>query len=153
MRLLAESSAETTADPVEVWRVWTDPALRPGWHPRLEWATLDGPPWPGARGAWKPDRARPLTVTVAEAAEGRRLVFDGVHGLPVATGHYVYELAPLGAGRSRMTHRVALSGALAAPIARCFAGPLGVSASPEAVAAVIRLAEGRCGSGAAKPRR
>jgi hypothetical protein len=78
---------------------------------------------------------------VAEAAEGRRLAFDGVHGLPVATGHYVYELEALGAGRSRLTHRVALSGPLAGPIARFFGRPLGVSASPEAIAAVVRLAE------------
>lgn len=141
MRTIAETHAETSVAPAAVWAVWTQPALRPLWHPRLEWATLDGPLVPGARGRWKPDRARPLGVTVAEVLEERRLVFDGVHGLPVATGHYVYELEPLEGGRSRLTHRVALSGPLAAPIARRFGRALGVSASPEALAAVIRLAE------------
>lgn len=144
MRLLAEASADTTASPEAIWAVWTDPAHRPRWHPRLEWATLDGPLAVGTEGRWKPDRARALSVRVAEVVPGRRLVFDGIHGPPVARGHYEYELLPApGAGGSRIVHRVRLSGPLAAPIARLFGRALGVSATPQAVAAVIALADDR----------
>ena len=140
-RLLAEATADTSAPPAAVWAVWADPGLRPRWHPRLEWATLDGDPVRGTSGRWKPDRARALAVEVAEAEPGRRLSFTGVHGLPVARGHYEYEVQARPGGGSRLTHRVSLSGPLAAPIARFFGAPLGVSASPDAVAAVARLAE------------
>ena len=124
-----------------MWAVWADPAARPRWHPRLEWATLDGPLAPGISGRWKPDRARPVAVQVEAVDPGRELSFVGIHGLPVARGHYRYAVEPLSGGGSRLTHRVSLSGPLAAPIARFFGRPLGVSASPEAVAAVARLAE------------
>jgi uncharacterized protein YndB with AHSA1/START domain len=125
-----------------VWAVWADPGLRPRWHPRLEWARLDGPPAAGTTGRWKADRARrPVDVVVAEAVPGRRLVLLGTHGPKVARGHYVHEVAPAPGGGSTITHRMALSGALAAPIGLLFGRVLGVSASPEAVAAVARLAE------------
>ena len=126
-----------------MWAVWADPGLRPRWHPRLEWARLDGPPVPGTTGRWKADRARrPVDVVIAEAVPGRRLVLDGTHGPKVARGHYVHEVAPAPGGGSTITHRMGLSGALAAPIGLLFGRVLGVSASPEAVAAVARLAEG-----------
>lgn len=145
MRLLAQAAAETTASPEAIWAVWTDPGRRPGWHPRLEWATLDGPLAVGTEGRWKPDRARALSVRVAEVVPGRRLVFDGIHGPAVARGHYEYELSPVPGddGRTRIVHRVRLSGALSGPIGRLFGRALGVSASPEAVAAVIALADDR----------
>ena len=124
--------------------MWADPDLRPRWHPRLEWARLDGPPVPGTTGRWKADRARrPVDVVVAEAVPGRRLVLDGTHGPKVARGHYVHEVAPAPGGGSTITHRMGLSGPLAAPIGLLFGRVLGVSASAEAVAAVARLAERR----------
>ena len=141
MRVIAEASAETRADPAAVWAVWADAAVRPRWHPRLEWATLDGPLDAGTTGRWKRDRARPVSVRVDVVEPERRLVLVGIHGLPVARGHYEHELVALPGGGSRITHRMSLSGPLAAPIARLFGRPLGVSASPEAVAAVARLAE------------
>lgn len=147
MRTLAESTVETTAPPEAVWAVWADPELRPQWHPRLDWATQDGPLRPGVRGRWKPDRARPVDVEVAEVAEGRRLVFSGTHGHGprLAQGHYEHEVEGLPGGGSRITHRMRLSGALAAPIGLTLGKMLGVSATPGAVQAVARLAEARTG--------
>lgn len=139
MRQLATATAQTSASPEAVWRVWTE--RRADWHPRLEWATLEGSLAPGSKGRWKPDRARPVGVTVSELEEGRRLVYTGVHGLPVAMGHYVHTVEPLGSGGSQITHTMSLSGPAAPLIARFFAAPLGVSASQEAVDAVARLAE------------
>ena len=142
MRLLAEHSADTTAPPQAVWDVWADPARRPLWHPRLEWARMEGPLVPGARGRWKPRGARPVAVRVETATPARRLVITGIHGLPVARGHYEHEVEPLPGGGSRITHRMSLSGPLARPLARVLGGMLAVSASPEALRAVARLAEG-----------
>ena len=145
MRTLAESTVDTSAPPEAVWAVWADPALRPAWHPRLTAATLDGPLAPGTRGRWKPDRARPVDVEVAAVTPGHRLVFAGTHGHgpKLAQGHYEHEVAPLPGGGSRITHRMRLSGALALPLSLTLGRMLGVSATPEAVAAVARLAEER----------
>ncbi len=143
MRTLAESSIETTASPADVWAVWTEE--RPAWHPRLEWATLEGPLAPGSRGKWKPDRARPVDVEVAVVEQQRRLVYAGTHGHGprLAQGHYEHVVEALAGGGSRITHRMSLSGALAAPIGLTLGRMLGVSATPAAVAAVARLAEAR----------
>ena len=145
MRTLAESTVETSAPPEAVWAVWADPALRPQWHPRLAWATQEGALAPGARGRWKPDRAKPVDVEVATAVAPRRLVFHGTHGHgpKLAQGHYEHEVTPLPSGGSRITHRMRLAGALAFPLSLTLGRMLGVSATPEAVAAVARLAEER----------
>lgn len=143
MHLVAESSADTTASPAAVWAVWTDPARRPAWHPRLEWATQDEPLRPGATGRWKPTGARPVDVVVTEVEEGRRLVHTGTHGHGprLAQGHYVSEVVALPGGGSRITHRMALGGALAVPLRAVLGRMLGRPASPAAVQAVARLAE------------
>lgn len=141
MRILAESSIETTATPAEVWAVWTE--QRPAWHPRLEWATLEGPLAPGTRGRWKPDGARPVDVEVVAVEPGRRLAYAGTHGHgpKLAQGHYEQTVEPLPGGGARITHRMGLTGALALPIGKTLGKMLGVSATLPAVAAVARLAE------------
>ncbi|MDP9401297.1 MAG: SRPBCC family protein [Actinomycetota bacterium] len=140
MPLLAESTVETDADPAAVWAVWSDLALRPRWHPGLAWARLDGPLAPGTIGAWKPERARPVAVRVAEVVPGRRLVLVGTHGPPVARGHYEHEVVPRPGSGSVVTHRMRVTGPLARPIARLFGGALGVFAGEESTRAVVRLA-------------
>ena len=86
-----------------------------------------------------------VDVEVASVEEGARLVFSGTHGHGprLAQGHYEHEVAALPGGGSRITHRMRLSGALAAPIGLLLGRMLGVSATPEAVRAVARLAEAR----------
>ena len=142
MRVLASSTTETSAAPAAVWEAWTDPALRPQWHPALAWATLDGPVAPGTTGRWKPDRARPVDVVITEAEPQRRLVVRGTHGLPVARGHYVHELEALPGGGTRITHTMGLTGPAAGLLDRVLGRMLSVSATPEAVAGVARVAEG-----------
>jgi uncharacterized protein YndB with AHSA1/START domain len=139
---LAESRVETAASPDAVWAVWTDVASRPLWHPRLEWAQLDGPLSVGARGAWKPHGARPVRVRVTEATAGRRLVLEGTHGPPVARGHYEHEVTARSGGGSTVVHRMRLSGPLARPLAAVLGRALGVFAQDAAVRKVVELAAG-----------
>lgn len=145
MVTLTRTSLAVDAAPDAVWAVLADVAARPQWHPGLTWARLDGPLAVGTRGAWKPERARPVAVEVTELVPGCRLVLQGTHGPAVARGHYEHEVVPDGAGGSVLTHSMALSGLLARPIARFFSRPLGVSASEEALRAVARLAAGKAG--------
>ena len=118
MPIIARATVDSAVAPEALWAVLSDVEGRPRWHPGLAWARLDGPLVPGATGYWKPHRARPVRVTVTEVEPRRRLVFEGVHGPPVARGHYEHEIEPLAGGGSRLTHRMRLSGPLARPLGR-----------------------------------
>lgn len=151
---LAEATLPLPADPEAVWAVWRELALRPDWHPRLEWARLDGALAVGARGAWKPAGARPVRVQVAAVDPGRRLVLVGTHGPPVARGHYEHAVMPTEHGGSAVTHRMWLSGPLAVPIRALFGRALSGFATEEALLAlgecVARRAESAGSAGNAR---
>ncbi len=134
--VVAEASLSIDAPVAAVWTLWMDVEARPCWHPRLEWARLDGPAVLGARGAWKPAGTRPVHVEVTAIEAPRRLILRGTHGPPVARGHYEHELESLPDGRSRVTHRLRLTGPLARPIGRLLGRPLSAFATPAALDAL-----------------
>lgn len=145
--LVAEASIRVDAPPEAVWAGWLDIEARPLWHPRIEWARLVGPAKLGARGAWKPAGARPVSVVVTEFEAPRRLVLRGTHGPPVARGHYEHDVEPLAEGGSRVTHRMSLTGPLARPIRRVLGRPLSAFATPQALAAFGNLVSGTRSAG------
>ena len=134
--VVAEASLAIDAPPEAVWALWIDVEARPRWHPRLEWARLDGPATLGARGSWKPAGTRPVQVVVTAIEAPRRLVLRGTHGPPVARGHYEHELEALLDGGSLVTHRLRLTGPLARPIGRLLGRALGAFASRSALDAL-----------------
>ena len=129
--VLAESSRELDVPADVVWDLWADVPARPGWHPRLEWARLDGPLAPGTSGQLKPRGTRPVDLRVDTVEPGRRLVLAGVHALPIATGRYVHEVQPLGDDRCRVTHRMSVDGPAARVVARLAGRLLRAWAQPE----------------------
>ena len=137
--LVAQASIEVDASPATVWAAWLDIGARARWHPRLEWARLDGPAQLGAHGAWKPRGTRPVNVVISEFEAPRRLVLRGTHGPPVARGHYEHEVAPLRQGGSRITHRLTLTGPLARPIGWALGRPLSAFATPAALADLAQV--------------
>ena len=137
--VVAEASLRVDVAPEAVWALWMDVEARPRWHPRLEWARLDGPATLGARGAWKPAGTRPVQVVVTAIEAPRRLVLRGTHGPPVARGHYEHEVQPLPDGGSLVTHRLRLTGPLARPIGRLLGRPLGAFAGPVALEALAKV--------------
>ena len=147
--VLAEATIDTDAPPEAVWALWLDVQARPRWHPRLEWARLEGPAGPGTRGAWKPAGTRPVSVVITEFEPQRRLVLRGTHGPPIARGHYEHELDPLPGGGSRVTHRMRLSGPMARPIGRLLGRALGAFATP----AALSVLAGQLGGGDSTARR
>lgn len=121
MSVLGESRSEVGARASVAWEAIADIAARPAWHPRLERSWLDGPLEVGTRGGLKPAGVRAVSLVVAEVMPERRLVLRGVHGLPVAAGHYEHEIEPLGETRCAVTIRMRVDG-VAAPLVRRFAG-------------------------------
>ena len=140
MIVLGESTREVDAPASAVWSVWADVSRRPEWHPRLESASLSGPFAVGTSGQLKPRGTRPVDITVAAVEPERRLVLDGVHSLPVATGHYVHEVEPLGDERCRVTHRMEVDGPAAWLVARLAGRLLRAWAQPEPLERLAALA-------------
>lgn len=143
MRVLAETTRELDVPAAAVWDAWADVPLRPQWHPRLEWARLEGPLQPGTRGQLKPKGTRPVDLRVEAVEPGRRLVLAGVHTLPVATGRYEHVVEAVGDARCRVTHRMSVDGPAARLVAR-FAGRfLRAWAQPEPLDRLADLAAGQ----------
>lgn len=141
--MLAETRRELDVPAERLWSAVADVEARPQWHPRLEHARLHGPLVPGTRGELKPERVRAVRIVVEAVEPGRRLVLRGVHGLPVASGHYEHEVEPLADDRCAVTLRMRLEGPAATVIARFFSRPLKAWAQPEPLERLAALAAQR----------
>ncbi len=140
MTVVALTRAELAVPAEAAWAALADVPARPQWHPRLESAALDGPLAPGTRGRLKPRGVRAVSIAVEAVEPGRRLTLRGVHGLPVATGHYEHEVEPLGDDRCAVTLRMRVEGPLGPLIARLARRTLGAWARPEPLARLEALA-------------
>jgi Polyketide cyclase / dehydrase and lipid transport len=106
---LFQCEATFEAEPVEVWKFWTDVARWPEWDASKEIARLDGPFQPGVSG-WAKQRGNlGGSFTITEVADGRGFVTECPMPLgKVVFGHY---LEPVTGGRVRVVKRVDVHGA------------------------------------------
>ncbi len=105
---MLQCTAILTAQPAEVWKIWTDVPNWPRWDVSKEIARLDGPLVPGTQG-WAKQRGNlggPFTITTVEAA--RRWTSE----CPVPLGKVVFDhlIEPLGGGRVLVTKNVEVHG-------------------------------------------
>ncbi len=130
MTVVALTRAELAVPAEAAWAALADVSARPQWHPGLESAGLDGPLTVGTRGRLKPRGTRAVGLVVEVVVPGRRLALRGVHGLPVAAGHYEHDIEPLGDDRCAVTLRMRVDGPLGPLIARLARRTLGAWAQP-----------------------
>ncbi|MFN8168013.1 MAG: SRPBCC family protein [Candidatus Nanopelagicales bacterium] len=124
---------ETSAAPQQVWPLYADVARWREWDSGLEDVTLDGPFAAGSSGTMRVEGQPPLTWTLTEVVEGE--LFTDVTEIPgVATLTFVHRLSPAAAG-TLITHEVRIEGPAAEQL-----GPMVVSDTPQAMAALARLA-------------
>ena len=152
MTVIAETRVELAVPADAAWAALADVQARPQWHPRLESAALDGPLEPGTPDRFKPRGVRAVKVTVDAVDPGRRLDLRGVHGLPVAAGHYEHEVEPLGEDRCAVTLRMRVDGPLGPLVAKLAGRTLGAWAQPEPLARLEALASGSSTPGRASRR-
>ena len=76
-----EHSAETTAAPQVVWRLWSDVAGWPQWNNGIEKITVDGPFAVGTTFTMTPPGDEPIRMRLAERLHLRPQRIDGVHGV------------------------------------------------------------------------
>ena len=124
----------TTATPEQIWPLYADVRRWLEWDSGLEAVTLDGPFAVGSQGTLQVEGQLPLTWELTEVEENT--LFTDVTEIPgVATLTFVHRIEPRGQG-SAVTHEVSIDGPAAAQL-----GPMVTSDTPEAMGALVRIAE------------
>jgi ligand-binding SRPBCC domain-containing protein len=125
----------TTATPEQVWPFYAEVSRWLEWDSGLVGVTLDGPFAVGSSGTLQVEGQPPLTWTLVDVVDNA--LFTDVTEIPgVATLTFVHRIAPTADGSS-ITHEVLIDGPAADTL-----GPMVTSDTPDAMAALARLAEG-----------
>ena len=124
----------TSATPEQVWTLYADVSRWLEWDSGLEAVTLDGPFAVGSTGTLQVEGRPPLAWTLTDVVENA--LFTDVTEIPgVATLTFVHRIEPRDLG-SVVTHEVRIDGPAAAQL-----GPMVTSDTPEAMDALVRIAE------------
>ena len=124
----------STATPEQVWPLYADVRRWLEWDSGLEAVTLDGPFAVGSTGTLQVEGQPPLSWTLTDVEENA--LFTDVTEIPgVATLTFVHRIDARPEG-SAITHEVLIEGPAAAQL-----GPMVTSDTPDAMAALARIAE------------
>ena len=134
-----ETSAETTAVPAAVWRLWADVDSWPTWNGDIERISIDGPFAPGALITMTPFDGEAIELRITEAVENELFVDEAAMGGAVIRTFHRIEAA--GEGKSRIVYRMEISGPDAQEVGPSL-GPQITADFPDTIAALIARAEG-----------
>jgi uncharacterized protein YndB with AHSA1/START domain len=134
-----ETSAETTALPAAVWRLWADVESWPTWNADIERISIDGPFAQGALVTMTPFGQEPIELRITEAVEGELFVDEAaMGGVVIRTFH---RIEPADFGRSRIVYRMEITGPDADDVGPTV-GPQITADFPDTIDALIERAEG-----------
>lgn len=131
-----EHTAETAANPKEVWQVLRDLDRWGAWDTSLEWVRLKGPFQVGSQVVMKPKGQDPITSVIVEASENR--VYADQTDMGEVTLRFSHTLEPLEGG-TRVTHRLEITGPAADQVGPEL-GPAIAEDFPEAMDALLARA-------------
>ena len=134
-----EHSAETTAAPDVVWRLWSDIAAWPQWNDGIEKITVDGPFSVGTSFTMTPPGDEPVRMRLAEIVPGELFTDEMDAGDFIV--RTVHRLERAAGGRTRIIYRTEITGP-AADQAGPELGPAITADFPEVLASLAQLAEG-----------
>jgi hypothetical protein len=133
-----EYSAETVAQPEQIWQLWTDVAGWPAWNGDIQHIELIGPFVAGSRILMTPIGEEPVELRIAEAREPELFVDEADLGeIVVRTTHRVDEID---SAHARVTYRMEITG----PAADTLGPQIGPEISgdfPKTLAALVARAE------------
>jgi len=133
-----EYSAETSATPEEVWRLWADVENWPEWNDDIERIELIGAVAAGGMILMTPIGDEPVELNIAEAVEPELFVDEAHMGeIVVRTIHRVRRIDP---ERARITYRMEITG----PAADTLGSQIGPEISgdfPQTLAGLVARAE------------
>ena len=134
-----ETTLVAAADPRRIWELWTDVEGWSRWHPGIASATLEGAFASGVAGRSRAPGGPPSPLRVLDVDPPR--AFHTETTLRFARLHFDHELEPDGAGATRLTYRVRMTGP-ATPVFRQVLGPRFAERMPAALVALAALAAG-----------
>jgi hypothetical protein len=130
-----EHSLEADVTPEAVWSLYTAASTWPEWDYGIESMELNGPFAVGTTGTLTPRGQGALPFTLIEVQENAKFVdetnLDGI------TLHFIHTLEPVAGGKTKITHRVEISG----PAAEHVAPKIGSGISEGIPVTVLTLAE------------
>jgi uncharacterized protein YndB with AHSA1/START domain len=135
-----EHSAVASAPPDAVWRLYADAAGWPAWNGAVERLEIDGPFAAGTTGRLTPPGQTPLKFRLVAAEPGAGYTSE-TEIAETVTLRTTSRLGALSGGRTRITHRVELTGPAAEFFGQSFGSALSAGV-PAAVEALARRAAG-----------
>ncbi|WP_250280584.1 MULTISPECIES: SRPBCC family protein [unclassified Frankia] len=129
------ATAEVTAE--AVWKLYVDTASWSIWDTGIVGLALDGPFVPGTTGKLTPKGQDPVIITLVEVEENRSFIDEANLGGIVLRA--IHRLEPLADGRTRITHRIEITGPAADTLGPQI-GPAVTAGVPETIATLARLA-------------
>ena len=132
-----EHSVQAPAARERVWALCTDVSGWPNWNPGVARAELDGPVAEGATGTVRGAGGPASTLKVLAIEPDRRFVTEASERFMRL--RFEFELADMGGGQLRITHRVRMTG-VATPLMRRTVGRRLERSIPAALAALAELA-------------
>jgi len=133
-----EYSAQTSASPAALWRLFSDIAGWPAWNAGIEKLQIDGPFEVGSTFTMTPPGADPVTMRLTEIIPGQ-VWTDEMDGGDFVV-RTVHALRPAPAGRTTIIYRTEFHGP-AADQAGAEIGPAITADFPDVVGALIAAAE------------
>ena len=132
----ADYSAETTAAPDTVWRIFQDVPAWKTWNVGIAHIAIDGPFAAGTVFTMQPPGEEPLRCRLVEVRDNAGFVDETRVGDLVVT--VAHKIEPISAGRTRITYAVEAKGSDAAEIGAAVSADF-----PEVLAALVKLAEAK----------
>lgn len=129
-----EHVAETAATPQQVWQVLSDLDNWGAWDTSMEWVRLEGPFAVGSEVVMKPTGQDPITSTITAVDPNSRYADETEFGGVLL--RFSHTLEPLDADRTRVTHRLEITGEGADDIGPNL-GPQIVADFPDAMQALL----------------
>jgi hypothetical protein len=128
----------TTATPEQIWKIWSDVANWRTWDPEVESSRIDGAFQAGTRGVLKPKGGPSTKFVILEASP--QSGFRDRSFLPLTHLDFNHEVRAEG-GKTIVVHQAEMRGLLAPLFSRIIGRKI-EKGMPEAVARLVRLAEG-----------
>ena len=132
-----EHAGHTSATPHAVWRVLRDLDDWSAWDTSMDWVRLQDPFGVGARVVMKPKGQDPITSVILAAVEDT--LYADETSLGDVTLRFSHALEALEPGRTRIVHRLEISGPAADQLGPQL-GPAITQDFPEAMEALIARA-------------
>lgn len=132
-----EHSLESDATPEAIYALYRDVITWPIWDAGVAAAEIAGPFAAGTTGVITPAGGEPLPFSITDARPGEG--FADETQIPGAVIRFEHVLTPLAAGKTRITHRVAITGPAAEAIGQQL-GPVLTAGIPATIAALAAMA-------------